>query len=1180
MAMIFLLGVTDTLGHVTYTEYDELNRVKRTWRNYLPGYPQNHQETYNLVTTYGYNPVGNQTHVTDTLGHVTYTEYDALNRPITVTTNYVDGIFDPARPDEDIIQVTVYDPETGQPVAQVDTIGRETRTDYDAAGRPVTVTTNYVDGIYDPARPDEDTQQVTHYDPETGRVTARWQIAEMAIPTRYEYDVLGRRITTTNALSGTTVTHYDALGRRSETIDAEGHVTQYDYDAAGRLIATTNALSGTTVTHYDALGRRVATTDQLGHTTIYTHNAAGQLTAQADPLGNVTHYDYDVLGRRTAITDADGVATTSYYDSLGRLTRTCDALDNCTHYAYNALGNRTVMTDANGIATKYMYNDRGRLVAVIENWQAGGPINEQVNVRTDYAYDISGNLQVITDALGHTTVYTYDLAGRRVAEADPLGNVTEYHYDGHGRRVGEIYPDDSGPITVTTAYDALGRPTEIAYPAVGSVSGFAVEIDYDAMGNRRSVTDATGSTTYDYNALYQPLGIAAPAGDAHYEYDAAGRRTHLIYPTGEVVTYTHNAAGRLRTVTDWDGGVTIYTYTAAGRLSRIELPNGVCTDYSYDDAGRLQRIKHFKGKQLLSLYTYVLDPIGNRTMVTEEMVTEQTITPVGDASVQSDSAATYVGSSFGIQMDGVVSEFRHPDVASLEEDPYINEEQYLSVWLGYPGFGTGPVVYGRTVSSSGAMGTHLIIRNNTSGNVVQYQQPRVAYDPTAGRALVLWKEGDDIYGRLVNMRTTPPTLVGLQPFIVADGNEKQSVNYAAVAAHPLNGNFLVVYERSEASDDVYGQFVTSSGTLEGNAFEIASDALDPDVDFYPNRRQFMVIWETIEDKENPSNIQGRLVEEERLGSIFTVYPSATGQYDPAVSYNAINQRFLVVWDENGIKGRQITTSGGYGSLISISSYGSVPDVGGNGVNGNWLVSWSSFQVYAHEINSSGVLTGDLLTFGIGETSQIIAVSHASPESGRYLTVWGQTDDIMGKLVGPNLVAGFRASPTSGSDPLTVHFTDTTQLPGMADQWLWDFGDGTQSTTQHPEKTYTHPGVYTVQLTATDQDTEDTDSVYLTQGITVVNSEIFETRTITYTYDPLNRLTAADYSTGESFAYAYDAVGNRTAMTDTAGVHTYTYDAANRLTEIQHPDASIETYTWDARGNLIGDGAFTYDYNAA
>jgi len=87
--------------------------------------------------------------------------------------------------------------------------------------------------------------------------------------------------------------------------------------------------------------------------------------------------------------------------------------------------------------------------------------------------------------------------------------------------------------------------------------------------------------------------------------------------------------------------------------------------------------------------------------------------------------------------------------------------------------------------------------------------------------------------------------------------------------------------------------------------------------------------------------------------------------------------------------------------------------------------------------------------------------------------------------------------------------------------------------------------------------------------------ITTTRVISYTYDPLNRLTAADYSTGESYEYAYDAVGNRTAMTDTSGVHTYTYDATNRLTS-----ADGVPYTWDARGNLLSDGTFTYTYNAA
>jgi len=93
----------------------------------------------------------------------------------------------------------------------------------------------------------------------------------------------------------------------------------------------------------------------------------------------------------------------------------------------------------------------------------------------------------------------------------------------------------------------------------------------------------------------------------------------------------------------------------------------------------------------------------------------------------------------------------------------------------------------------------------------------------------------------------------------------------------------------------------------------------------------------------------------------------------------------------------------------------------------------------------------------------------------------------------------------------------------------------------------------------------------------------ETRVVTYTYDPLGRLTGAEYSTGERYEYAYDAVGNRTVYTGTTplagtAVTTYTYDAANRLLIFSSPQRLI-TYTWDARGNLIGDGTFTHAYNA-
>ena len=52
------------------------------------------------------------------------------------------------------------------------------------------------------------------------------------------------------------------------------------------------------------------------------------------------------------------------------------------------------------------------------------------------------------------------------------------------------------------------------------------------------------------------------------------------------------------------------------------------------------------------------------------------------------------------------------------------------------------------------------------------------------------------------------------------------------------------------------------------------------------------------------------------------------------------------------------------------------------------------------------------------------------------------------------------------------------------------------------------------------------------------------------YDPLTRLTAADYSTGNYYHYPYDAVGNRkrqdSMIGGTLSTDLYNYDDANRL----------------------------------
>ncbi len=86
-------------------------------------------------------------------------------------------------------------------------------------------------------------------------------------------------------------------------------------------------------------------------------------------------------------------------------------------------------------------------------------------------------------------------------------------------------------------------------------------------------------------------------------------------------------------------------------------------------------------------------------------------------------------------------------------------------------------------------------------------------------------------------------------------------------------------------------------------------------------------------------------------------------------------------------------------------------------------------------------------------------------------------------------------------------------------------------------------------------------------------------TINYTYDPLYRLTEANYSTGDYYHYTYDAVGNRlqqtTMVNGLSSVVDYGYDNANRLTSVNGT-----TYTWDNNGNLLNDGVKSYSYNKA
>ena len=88
-------------------------------------------------------------------------------------------------------------------------------------------------------------------------------------------------------------------------------------------------------------------------------------------------------------------------------------------------------------------------------------------------------------------------------------------------------------------------------------------------------------------------------------------------------------------------------------------------------------------------------------------------------------------------------------------------------------------------------------------------------------------------------------------------------------------------------------------------------------------------------------------------------------------------------------------------------------------------------------------------------------------------------------------------------------------------------------------------------------------------------QVYGALTINYEYDPLYRLTEANYSNGDYYHYTYDAVGNRLTESNQLAVNSYQYDDANRLTSVNGV-----TYTWDANGNLLNDGVNAYTYDSA
>lgn len=191
-------------------------------------------------------------------------------------------------------------------------------------------------------------------------------------------------------------------------------------------------------------------------------------------------------------------------------------------------------------------------------------------------------------------------------------------------------------------------------------------------------------------------------------------------------------------------------------------------------------------------------------------------------------------------------------------------------------------------------------------------------------------------------------------------------------------------------------------------------------------------------------------------------------------YGSPTEIRLALYDQSGVKqveGTATVTATGYKEIV-------VPPI---------TVTQGSTYYLAAQAASP-----DLTKFNCGATSGGLEGpnSYSAGFPQRLPDSWGAALLTGGMYIEGGPVADFLGTPTLGSAPLAVQFTDKSS--GSITGWLWNFGDGSQATEQDPQHLYAVPGPYSVSLTVTGPEGADTalktDYLLVVQEIPPGNNE--------------------------------------------------------------------------------------------
>jgi RHS repeat-associated protein len=362
-----------------------------------------------------------------------------------------------------------------------------------------------------------------------------------------------------------------------------------------------------------------------------------ETTITNESTGAVEHEHFNSEDELETLTRAAGTpneATESFsYNSEGELTKATNGDKHTTEYGYNAAGDLTSEKNPDHDETKWEYNSTHDLTAAIE------PNGEKTTIERDshgnalsvsrpapksetqtvkYKYKSNGELEVLTDPLGHEWKYEYNGYGNRDSETDPEGNKRTWEYNEDSQLTATVSPRgnasgaEPAKFKTTIERDAQGRPLKVTDPL-----GHKTEYKYNTDGDLESVKDADKNTTnYSYNAADEPIKVKEANGDTtETEYDKDGAVTAQIDGNKHATKYKRNVLEQTVEVTDPLGHVSTEEYDPAGNLVKRTDPAKRITSYTYDPANRLTEVSYSDGKTPAVKYEYNED--GDRTKMTD-----------------------------------------------------------------------------------------------------------------------------------------------------------------------------------------------------------------------------------------------------------------------------------------------------------------------------------------------------------------------------------------------------------------------------------------------------------------------------------------------------------------------------------------------------------------------------------